>query len=125
MSANLISAAISYYSAGSDRGWWPVLLLVLAIVALIYSCLFSAVASFNHWKLFPSACIHILLALTSVLLTVMFYHIDIDWLAVNDGAELSMVEKIISSDFTVYIIHVVALVVAMTVGWIGSFRRIG
>ncbi len=121
---NILSTIVVYRSAGGDDGWWPMFFLLALLLSLLYSAVFSAFAKWKKIGVFPACHVHIGLALVSFGVTVAYYNLGVDWLAVNRGADLSGLQKIVHSDSTVYLVHFVALVLAMITGFIGEKRPV-
>ena len=115
ISANVITTVISYLHAGGDKGWWPFYFLLVALLSVVYAAIFSSLACWKNIKIFPAGYIHILLAVLSVVLTLLYYYADVDWLAVNNGAAMSWYVRLVNSDLTMYFLHIACFFLLLVV----------
>ena len=112
----LSSVLVTLTSGSPDRGWWPFYVIVFGMVSLLYAIVFSAIAHWKNISVFPAGYVHILIALITVLLTILFYHLDTDWLSINNGAQMTLVQRIVHADITGYMVYALGFIVAILVG---------
>ena len=115
---SVISTLIAVTSDSIDKGWWPVGLLLYVVISLIYAGVFSVLALRMNLSVFPAGYVHVLVVIISVILSVLFYYLPIDWLAINNGANMSKLQALVHSDITHYAVYLAGLIVALLVGFL-------
>ncbi len=113
---NVASTIITFTLAGGDSGWWPLYFIILIVVSISYAFVFSLAASSLGIQKYPAGFVHIFVALTFVVLTVLFYRLPIDWLAVNSGSEMPTLAAFVHSDYTYYGLFLLGLLGSIIVG---------
>ncbi|MCW1717276.1 hypothetical protein OIZ54_00790 [Pseudoalteromonas sp. A3] len=114
---NIIATIITANSGNPDSAWWPVFLCVFSAVSLVYAGLFSLLAKWKKMSIFPAGYVHILVAVSFVVLIILFYKLPTDWNAINNGAEMSSLQKLVHSDISGYILYLVGFLMSLLVGY--------
>ena len=106
-----------------DRVFWPIALMAHLSINLIFSFVFAALQTYFKHTVWQSV---VLINITAVLLIAihaMFYLQTIDWNAVSEGQQqLSLLQQVIHSDKTLWIVYMLPLLVVMLIAAIQKYR---
>jgi len=119
-----LNTLYGWFQSTDVKGWWPLILLLWFVVTWVYAVAYALLVS-HHRLIQPAFLIQYHCALGAVLFlnTYLYYAIDVNWGAVNSGlAQLTTIQKIVTSHKTLYVIHLLFLGVAVI--WSLVERRI-
>jgi hypothetical protein len=116
--SSMMSAAIGYYYSIDVRGWWPVLLYILANINFVYTLALVGIARLaRRLTIRALACHAVALSAFQQAHTLAFYNIQPDWEAVNGGrAVLTPLQNFFHSDASFYGMYLAFLCAALAHG---------
>jgi hypothetical protein len=122
----IVSAAsgVSSYLGATysvDGGMWPFVLFLYLLFNLAYSVVFAAIVGLiGPIRLSHAVVLNLLLGTVLIAHSALFYLLDVDWLAVNNGVKkLTAIQAIIYNDATYLLIYIAALIAASAVAYQG------
>ena len=115
-----VTTVIAAISNSIDRGFWPIGLLVSTAVALVYSLTYSVLAHLMRLSVFPAGYVHILVAKITIIMTILFYYVPVDWSAINNGTNMTSLQAVVHSDIVYYAVYLVGIITALVVGLINK-----
>jgi hypothetical protein len=107
----IIELIVGYYNSSDIRGWWTLVLIVTVVTYWIYGSLFIIIDNINptsqKYVIIYNSILSTIIAIESIL----YYTIDIDWLAINNGTKtLTLFESIIHNTSTDLILGIFLLI---------------
>ncbi|MBB1486165.1 hypothetical protein [Oceanospirillum sediminis] len=123
LGGNIVSSMIARTLAEGDSGWWPVMLLISAMVSGLYALVFSWLAKRLNFEQFPAGFVHIAVASLLVVMTVLYYQWPVNWQEINSGGKLTLLQMIIYSDMAYYLIYPVGLLASAGIGYYSMLKR--
>ena len=107
-----ISLLIGSHYSNDVSGWWPVVLFFMTIIYFAYSILFILINKINPKTIKYIVVYNSTLTISLLIFSILFYTLNINWLAVNNGEKtLTLYQSIILNDFILYAILFIFLII--------------
>ena len=119
----ILCISIGFYFSIDVQGWTELYLFLMIILISVYQGIFFLIDKISPSSIPFSTRYTSILSITFIIYTYLFYSINIDWIAINNGEKkLTFFQSVIRNDFATYYIFGSFLVIYLGIALYKKYK---